>query len=511
MITSTNNLIEIGQVITLSDSPSTKKADFVLKSHHVNTFKGEIVTIMDSSKVTRSFNGNYRRILAQVTEIRKINAYYQSVEAGHVLDALETSRSFEATFPVDQWEYVLCTTNLLGELIWNEERQSHLVRKVKFPISPGSKVTKSDPQILQTFFGFDPNGLHLGQMDTRNTPVKVSLDRLLRKHLAILAISGAGKSHTATVLLEELMRRSPESGCIGIVVIDPHGEYNAFEDAEEFQGRVNLYRGHDIYLSVPRLHAWDFKSFLPDMSYVQARELDNLILELKKTHGSYSLEMLIKAAESIENQRTREALIGWLTTLQRTRRFSIDENPPLEITCSSARNMTIFDLSDILDDRTKQIITAYLLKRLFYLRRKQKIPPMLALIEEAHQFCPEGRSAISSTIIETIAREGRKFHMALCLISQRPVKLSVTALSQCNTHLIMRIRNPSDLDYIGKTSEGIDRASLQVLPDLDVGEGVLVGNAVNYPLFFRVRQKTIPDSRFERTMEEEARRYYQMT
>ncbi len=481
-----NHLTEIGQVITLSDSPSTKKADFVLKNRHVNTFKGEIVTILDSSIPANSIEETMRQILAQVTEIRKINAYYQSVEAGHVLDSLEASRSFEATFPVDQWEHVLCTTNLLGEINWNQDSQSHYVRKVKFPISPGSKVVKSDPQMLQVFFGFDPNGLHLGQMDTRNTPVKVSLDRLLRKHLAILAISGAGKSHSATVLLEELMRRPPELGRLGIVVIDPHGEYNAFQDAEEFQDRVHLYRGRDIYISVPKLTAWDFKKYLPDMSFVQARELDNLILELRKAHGSYSLEMLIKAAESIENQRTKDALIGWLITLQRTRRFSIDENPPLEVTFASPATMTIFDLSDILDDRTKQIITAYLLKRLFYLRRNQKIPPMLALIEEAHQFCPEGRNAISSSIIETIAREGRKFHMALCLISQRPVKLSVTALSQCNTHLIMRIRNPSDLDYIGKTSEGIDRASLQVLPDLDVGEGVLVGNAVNYPLCCRV-------------------------
>ena len=67
--------------------------------------------------------------------------------------------------------------------------------------------------------------------------------------------------------------------------------------------------------------------------------------------------------------------------------------------------------------------------------------------------------------------------------------MSVTALSQCNTNLILRIRNPYDLDFIGRTSESIDRSALNILPSLDIGEALLVGEAIDFPVFFRIRKR----------------------
>ncbi|MHA2253969.1 MAG: helicase HerA domain-containing protein, partial [Candidatus Kariarchaeaceae archaeon] len=77
------------------------------------------------------------------------------------------------------------------------------------------------------------------------------------------------------------------------------------------------------------------------------------------------------------------------------------------------------------------------------------------------------------------------------LISQRPVNLSTTALSQCNSHLILRILNPHDLAYIGKTSEGINHETLGMLTSLGVGEALLVGEAVNFPVFIQIRKKLV--------------------
>ncbi|MHA1978352.1 MAG: hypothetical protein ACW98F_09775 [Candidatus Hodarchaeales archaeon] len=77
------------------------------------------------------------------------------------------------------------------------------------------------------------------------------------------------------------------------------------------------------------------------------------------------------------------------------------------------------------------------------------------------------------------------------MISQRPVNLSVPALSQCTTNLILCIRNPYDIDYIGKTSESIDRAALNFLPSLNIGEALLVGEAINFPIFFQIRKRKL--------------------
>jgi DNA helicase HerA-like ATPase len=120
-----------------------------------------------------------------------------------------------------------------------------------------------------------------------------------------------------------------------------------------------------------------------------------------------------------------------------------------------------------------------------------KIPPFLLIIEESHQFCPEAAhsKAISKHIIETIAREGRKFMACLCLISQRPKKLSTTALSQTNSKLILNIKNPYDLKHLMDSSETITKEFANMISSLGVGEMLLMGNAVNYPIFVDIRKR----------------------
>ncbi|MFX1411993.1 MAG: ATP-binding protein, partial [Promethearchaeota archaeon] len=109
----------------------------------------------------------------------------------------------------------------------------------------------------------------------------------------------------------------------------------------------------------------------------------------------------------------------------------------------------------------------------------------------AHQFCPEAAhsKAISKPIIEMIAREGRKFMACLCLISQRPKKLSTTALSQCNSKLVLNIKNPYDLKHLMDSSEAITQEYASMVSSLGVGEMLVMGNAVNYPVFIDIRER----------------------
>ena len=136
-------------------------------------------------------------------------------------------------------------------------------------------------------------------------------------------------------------------------------------------------------------------------------------------------------------------------------------------------------------------IVDYICNRLFKLRRLDKIPPFLLIVEEAHQFCPEAAhsKAISKPIIEIIAREGRKFMSCLCLISQRPKKLSTTALSQCNSKMVLNIKNPYDLKHLMDSSEAISKEYITMISSLGVGEMLVMGNAVNYPVFVDIRRR----------------------
>jgi DNA helicase HerA-like ATPase len=125
--------------------------------------------------------------------------------------------------------------------------------------------------------------------------------------------------------------------------------------------------------------------------------------------------------------------------------------------------------------------------------------PVLFVLEEAHNFAPghpmtdaEKRSITTS---RQIAQEGRKFGMGQVLITQRPSRLDETALSQCNSFIIMRMVNPADQNFVRRVIETLGEDEAKLLPDLDVGEALLSGQFINFPVLVRIKQ---PESKGER-------------
>jgi hypothetical protein len=125
--------------------------------------------------------------------------------------------------------------------------------------------------------------------------------------------------------------------------------------------------------------------------------------------------------------------------------------------------------------------------------------PVLLLLEEAHNFAPAQsmtpaeRRAINTT--KQIAQEGRKFGVGLILISQRPSRLDETTLSQCNSYIIMRMVNPADQKFVRNVVETLAEDEAKLLPDLDVGEAILSGQLINFPVLVRIKK---PESQGER-------------
>jgi len=463
----------IGTVISTQDSPNLEKIELILNKNDTSEVeRGQFVTIPKRKDLVA---------LGVILGIKKYNAYYETLDSSVQEIA---SRNYEAIFPTEEWESTFAELKPLGEI----NLETGKISRLKFPVSPGSKIYVAKPSIVSKFLGLDVNGIYWGDLHSNKVKIRINLSRLLRKHLAILAISGAVKSYATSVLLHEIYKK----GKIGVLIIDPHGEYSNVLPSMSKNANIEVIKGSYISIGVPELSAWELSEFIPEMSVVQTRVLDNLIASIQeKKGGLYNLKDIIHRIDNSEkiNARTKEALIGWLYSLQRTYLFSIETTPNFDDLIQPGK-IVILDLADIQSLRNRRIIVLHFLKKLYYQCSRNKIPPSLFVIEEAHQFCPESQRSISKRIIETIAREGRKFYASLCLISQRPVNMSVTALSQCNTNLILRIRNPYDLDFIGRTSEGIDRSTLKMLPDLEIGEALLVGEGINYPTLFRIRSRT---------------------
>jgi len=474
---------EIGTVIASNNGPAVNHFSFVLKENNDKAFpiqKGQFIQL-----------NSMGILIAMVENIIKTNRYFDHAEA--VSEYERGGLPLSAIFPADRWEYIIAFAKPLG--LFN---QNNLTR-VSFPLSPGDKVYLVDESILSNLIGLDPTGLTLGKICYHETiSASFNLTRLFQKHIAILAMSGAGKSYTTSVLIEELLNREKALGRLGIVILDVHGEYTSFAESndggEDFSDKVTVIKSSHFCLNTTVLSAGQFAELIPQMSPIQVRELTQILSDYRKANPktAYSLRDLMTAIELRENinTKTKEVLLSWLFEIQALHIFEDYENPKLEDAITPGHAL-IVDLSETTNIRKKQIIITYLARRLFNLRKNNRISPFVFVLEEAHQFCPDSarKSAISRSIIETFAREGRKFGASLLVLSQRPVHLSTTVLSQCGTHIIGRITNPYDLDHIKKSSEQITKETVALISSLPTGEVIVVGAATKFPVFVKVRKR----------------------
>jgi len=473
-------MTRLGTIIATPEGPSVNNFSFVISAGQI-VKRGQFVSVDTEDG----------RAIATVSNIFKTNRYFES--AGSVNEQNKTSQLYSA-FPVKEWEYTIAEAHISGAY----DAKQNLIRP-SFPPSPGSEVKSVESEILSKFLGLDmKRGINLGQVQQHELDAKFNMTRMIQKHLAILAISGSGKSYTTTVLIEELVNRGLKDGRIAILVIDNHGEYENLKDDPVLKDKITIIDANEVKVGCKHMTGRAFAALLPRMSGVQVRDLNRIIQTVRKEDGNFDLTDLIESIKVDETmgKKTAEALISWLSELEYMKVFAGDDYPAIEDFMQQGK-VVILNLKDILRLDKKQFIVDFISKRMFELRRRNAIPPYLEIIEEAHNFCPEGaksENALSRKIIETLAREGRKFYANICLISQRPVQLSTTALSQCNTQIIMRVTNPYDLDHIKKSAEAISSGTLDMISSLKVGEAIVIGEAANHPVFIKVRERKTKES-----------------
>lgn len=117
---------------------------------------------------------------------------------------------------------------------------------------------------------------------------------------------------------------------------------------------------------------------------------------------------------------------------------------------------------------------------------KEKRHPICLLCDEAHLYIPErtnqdAAAELGLKTFERIAKEGRKYGVSLTVISQRPSEVNRTVLSQCNNFIALRLSNAEDQAVIKKLFPDNLAGLTDVLPILDIGEALIVGDASLLP------------------------------
>ena len=168
----------------------------------------------------------------------------------------------------------------------------------------------------------------------------------------------------------------------------------------------------------------------------------------------------------------------------------------------SGNGIKIIDFSEVPAD-VLPVVTGTLARLLydvqFWMNAESRTPVTL-LCDEAHLYLPvkDDADAVQRQALwsfERIAKEGRKYGFSLLVVSQRPSDVSRTILSQCNNFLALRLTNDSDQNVIKRLMPDSLVGLTAMLPLLDTGEALLLGDAVLLPTRIKLDQPQVkPDS-----------------
>ncbi|WP_338661305.1 ATP-binding protein [Pararoseomonas sp. SCSIO 73927] len=127
--------------------------------------------------------------------------------------------------------------------------------------------------------------------------------------------------------------------------------------------------------------------------------------------------------------------------------------------------------------------------------------PIALICDEAHLYLPSAQNDVGPLErralenFERIAKEGRKYGVSLMVVSQRPSDVSATILSQCSNIVSLRLANKIDQGVVRQLLPESLESLMEVLPTLDVGEAVIVGDAILLPTRIKLDEpKSVPRS-----------------
>ena len=378
---------------------------------------------------------------------------------------------------------------IFGE--FNEE-EYHLF-PTRIPVSMDAKISLPPERTVSKVLSYQKeDGIYIGDIRTSPStrdPFLIS-PKFLERHVLCVASTGAGKSYSIGVLLEEILLKFQKAS---VLLFDVHNEYwgLAQENTESevsslekegyepqgFSSRILVFEKESLGLGME----FDLQRIrrLLELSSAQENALMNII---KNPEDLKTIINLLKGANI--HTGTRDNLISKITTLTNLNFFS------KELDISSLvkpGQISIIRLDQYTDERKRAIMVNELLTQVFKQKISGKISTdqeLIVILEEAHRF------AQKSDILVQIAREGRKFGIYEILVSQRPGDLPDNIIANMNTLVALRIKSEKDTTKI-RLMEGINTDTVSVLPHLMKGEALIVGlqGDLSIPIRIRVRSR----------------------
>ncbi|HEX3537197.1 MAG TPA: ATP-binding protein [Stellaceae bacterium] len=346
-------------------------------------------------------------------------------------------------------------------------------------------------------------------------PAYVLTDELFGKHFSIVGTTGSGKSCVVATILRAVIERNQNAH---VMLLDPHSEYSqAFGD----QAAV-LSPGDALYLPYWLFNFEELAEIVlgsgPSPEHVKV--LGDAILAAKQqafgkvgldrvgtidTPTPYRISDVLRVLDAAmgslerpESVAAYNAVKARITALQGDARYGFVFASKLTLRDElseilgrlfripvNGKPITILDLSGV-PSEVVNVVVSVLCRLAFDFALWSEIPvPITIVCEEAHRYAPRDRELgfePTKRALSRIAKEGRKYGVSLCVVSQRPSDLAPELLSECNTIFALRMTNQIDQDIVRGAVPEASHGLMNFLPALRNGEAIAVGEGVSVPM-----------------------------
>ncbi len=408
-----------------------------------------------------------------------------------------------------------------------------------YPISGAELHQMGNGNLAAIFSGYGDDDFSVGHLTSfESIDVHLDASAFFGRHAAILGQSGSGKSWTVTSLIQSALRSMPKAH---IILLDMHGEYcdkdvdGVIAHSPFPADKVRSFKAEDLefpywLLSFSELcellinptdeHASIQMSFLRSTMTRLRHEVNEHLHLGHITVDSplyYSLADLIEAVKAANREtsdfgKKKSPLFGKfdqvlvrLNSLLNDNRYNFLMNPKKRNKTESLPDLmkdlvglgeprasiSVLDLSAVPFDVVPMV--AAQIGRLAYefnfWNPQCREFPLFLICEEAHEYIPREdipRFREARRSMERISKNGRKYGVGLCVVSQRPHDVSETVLAQCSSFICLRISNPDDQEYVRSMVPDAARGTFAALTSLSKGEAVALGEAVPMPVRFRI-------------------------
>lgn len=393
-------------------------------------------------------------VITENSDIGKVRFIHNSsvqIKEGQLLTVIQNTNAIlyqviNGITKIDQLQNKNQSGYVIGEAIqlgtWNTEKYQFekygWVPEVNNPVYLANDIGESKIETGHLLIGFIPETKY---------PVILNMETAITHHMAILGVTGTGKS----IFSRNLIRKYIENDQAKIIVVDFTGEYS--------------------------------KAF-PDL-------VTSNIVTHEEEDGIYkAFEAINTEQEKFANQQNKDLLQRANNYISSTLNGEIDK-----FINDDARKISIIELPDVSNTTNILEYTKRLFTELFKIAKSKKgsMKRICIVLEEAHTVVPEWNfsgepNKASQNVLNSIAQialQGRKYNIGLLVIAQRTANVSKTILTQCNTVVSFQEFDKTSIEFL---SNYFGEEIAAILPNLQFRRAIAAGKGfkANTPMIFEV-------------------------